>query len=180
MIMQQPTSGPVPVSKVIPFIGLDQAFNAAVNHIAGRLWPMGFKAIPCTEIRDLDCLRRAMKRHGCMVVSSEYSDPELTIWGCRETNYAFRAWHDWHHLKLDAPFDLAGETAVANSQAGDLINLYGAATSRPGSPWRKLLEAEVIGQARYMDYHGQFPTDQKGFTLHYLGDQYTGMSKVFH
>ena len=175
MIMQQPTSGPVPVSKVLPFIGLDQAFNVAVNHIAGRLWPMGFKAIPCTEIRDLDCLRRAMKRHGRMVVGMEYSDPELTIWGCRETNYAFRAWHDWHHLKLDAPFDLAGEIAVANSQAGDLINLYGAAASRP---WRKLLEIEVVGQAQYMAYHGQFPTDQSGFTRHVLAGG--SLSRVFH
>jgi len=183
MIMQQPTSGPVPVSKVQPFIGLDQSFNVAVNHIANKLNPRGWTVLPGEEYDErtggcyqtLDDFRGAVHHEGRMIVNADYSDPELTIWGCRKTNYAFRAWHDWHRLKRNAPFDLDGEIAVANSQARDLINLYGVATS---GPWRKLLEAEVIGQARYMAYHGQFPTDQKGFTIHRLAGG--SISCVFH
>jgi len=173
MIMQQPTSGPVPVSKVQPFIGLDQAFNVAVNHIASRLCPTGYDTGKGPE--NLADLRYYYKRTKRLMVSMDYSDPELTIFGCRETNYAFRAWHDWHHLKLSAPFNLDGKTTVANAQADDLLNLYGAATS---CYWRELLEIEVVGQACYMEYHGQFPTHQIGFTRHMLANG--SFSRVFH
>lgn len=173
MIMQQPTSGPVPVSKLVPVQPLDREFNIAVHHIANRLWPRGWSVSSKYAAKGLDDLNRQMKAYGRIGVSSANSDH--TIFADRETNYAFRAWHDWHHWKLQAPFDMAGEIAVANSQAGDLIALYDTARSRP---WRKILCAEVIGQAEYEAYHGCFPTDQMGFVRHYLPGG--SISRVFH
>ena len=171
MIMQRSTSGPVPCNRIREFTGIDKAFNAAVLQIANRLNPCGWDL--CEGIDNLSKLRSYVAMNGRIAVSGENSD--RTIFGDPEVNFAFRAWHDWHHLKLDAEFDPAGELAVANSQAGDLIALYGAAVSRP---WRELLDIEVNGQVRYFAYHNCFPVDQIGFARAQLAGK--PMSTVFH
>lgn len=174
MIMQQPTSGPVPVSKLVPVQPLNREFNIAVHHIANRLNPRGW-IVSEGGLASLAALTAHMTRWGILLIDSDHSDH--TIFADPETNYAFRAWHDWHHWKLQAPFDMAGEIAVANSQAGDLIALYGAARSRP---WRDLLRAEVVGQAEYEARHGVFPTDQIGFVQCYLLNGGMPRVSIFH
>ena len=174
MIMQRPTSGPVPCNRIREFTGIDKAFNAAVLHIAGKLNPCGWDIVPERYAPStLGELRMVHAITGRIAISGANSD--RTIFGDPEVNFAFRAWHDWHHLKLGAQFDPAGELAVANSQAGDLIALYGAAVSRP---WRKLLEIEINGQVRYFAYHNCFPDDQIGFARAQLAGK--PMSTVFH
>lgn len=174
MIMQQPTSGPVPVSKLVPFTGIDRGFNAAVVHIANRLnprgWDLGYAyAVPNT----LEGLKREYARHGRLIVSSENSDH--TIFGDPEVNYAFRAWHDWHHLHYGYEFTPQGEANVAFCQTTDLITLYGQEKARL---WRKLIDIEVNGQVRYHEYHGCFPIYQRDFAEAQLAGK--SMSYVFH
>lgn len=83
---------------------------------------------------------------------------DKTIYGDASTNHAFRAWHDSLHLKLNAPFTLAGETRVALHQAslvgGDLMG--------------NLIMAEVVGQAEHMAKTGHFPADQVKFIMEYM------------
>jgi hypothetical protein len=82
-----------------------------------------------------------------------------------EINYAFRAWHDWHHWRWQLPFTLDGEMAVCSMQERDLIALYGEQGS---AKMRQLIRGEVIGQATEFSRTGQFPANQRQFMLQYL------------
>ena len=144
---------------------LDRGFNAAVLHIANRLFPCGF------DVRDkapetFDALKAQVADGGRMVVWSGGSDQ--TIFGDPEVNYAFRAWHDWCHLAGNHDFTLEGERAASRMQMVHLIELYGidARVAR----WCHIINAEVVGQAEHLRDTGEFPKDQMAFVRSYLGE----------
>lgn len=144
-----------------PTVPLDRAFNVAVNHMAARVCPTGFdvtmdaSAAPDT----LGQLRRHIERTGRILVWGGASD--TTIYACRETNAAFRAWHDWTHYILRAPFDLPGERTVCARQQADLALIYAGHDRLP--LWQRLLEIEIVGQAVHLTATGSFLADQRGF-----------------
>lgn len=86
-----------------------------------------------------------------------------TIYGRPEVNYAFRAWHDWWHWRIRAPFTPDGETATCEAQIAHLNRRLG-----PDAKAEALLKAEIIGQTEYHRWHKRFPDDQRGFVLAYL------------
>ena len=137
---------------------LDRGLNAAVLHLADVYCPRGYDVSP-TAPETLEGLK-ALDR---MCVSSGHS--EGTIFGDPEVNYAFRAWHDACHLLGDYPFTLEGETDACSMQCNQLVALYGA---EKAGPWCKMLRAEVIGQACYIERWHEFPVNQVKFDLAYL------------
>lgn len=141
---------------------LSPSFNRVVLEMANSLMPEGWIArleAP-TNLSELEWDTWAA---GKIVVSSKYSD--CTIFGSPKINHAFRAWHDWCHLYLNAEFDRAGETTVYEMQSKQLILKYGAYLSRN---WRQLLRCEIIGQLDYVELHGHFPVDQQAFAKEWL------------
>jgi len=139
------------------------AFNVAVNHIASKLFPCGFDVAPDAIDADLPGIT-AQFANGRAVVSSLFSDN--TIFACPETNYAFRAWHDWCHVKGQHPFTLEGEAAVARMQIEHIRALYGEGDFLDKAA--ALIRAEVIGQAAYKAATGDFPVDQRAFVREML------------
>lgn len=94
----------------------------------------------------------SLNRHiGRLVVWSGNSDN--TIYGDRHINYAFRAWHDAIHLKLNANFDLEGETRVAIEQCRLIQSDFAS----------RIIMLEVVEQVRYFNKYGQFPINQLEF-----------------
>lgn len=91
-----------------------------------------------------------------LVVWSGGSDQ--TIYGDSKVNYAFRAWHDQLHLKLNAPFTLEGETIVATEQCRLISSTQMA----------QLIMAEVIGQVEHVLKTGEFPVNQIDFIRNYI------------
>lgn len=88
---------------------------------------------------------------------------ENTIFGNPETNYAFRAWHDYIHITKQLDFSPLNEARVAFIQAAILPE-----------EWlfeRYLILIEVIGQVLHHDAWGEFVPDQRLFTcqMMYLG-----------
>lgn len=79
----------------------------------------------------------------------------LTIWSAPAVNWIFRAWHDYHHILLDAPFDVDGERRVARASAKGI----------EGEAERAILYAEGFGQVLYHAQHGAFPHDQRRFVV---------------
>ena len=149
----------------------NRAFNCAVLHIAGKLNPRGW-AVSDVAPQGLLELKQCIAETGRITVWSGGS--EKTIFGDREFNYAFRAWHDATHYVLDAEFDRPGEIAVAQRQIWTLVYLYGRTfVSRRG--WASLIWCEVVGQFDYKLAYGEFPDDQMAFTRNYLtGGTYDG------
>jgi len=140
---------------------LNPGLNVAVHQIAGRLLPGGFDVSDTAAPDTLESIKAHIAETGRLCVWSGASDH--TIFGDRETNWAFRAWHDWCHYRGDLPFTLDGETDAAHMQVEHLIALYGR--TEQTAEMAALVLAEVIGQARQLDETGAFPADQVAFDL---------------
>lgn len=138
------------------------AFNAACYAMANRVLPLGFD-VSSEAPSTLEALNHCIETNKRMVVSNENS--ESTIFADAETNYAFRAWHDWTHWHLQAPFTLEGECMVACQQVRDLAKVYG---ERTANQFAKLVYEEVIGQALAFAIAGNFPKDQTAFAQSFL------------
>lgn len=152
------------------FKGIDIHFNIAVMTIARRLFPGGWDVAEDAP-GSLEELTQHIADTGRMLVWSGGSD--ATIFGDAEHNYAFRAWHDWHHWKWQLPFTLEGEAAVCDLQKDDLDIVYGLPVT-PGERFRRsmhyrLIDCEINGKLKYSKMHGgEFPVDQIAFARMYL------------
>jgi hypothetical protein len=146
---------------------LDRSFNVVVKQIASRLFPMGFDIGPDAP-DTLAKLKARLDSGDRMLVWDGASDK--TIFACPETNYAFRAWHDWLHWKLGADFTPQGERVVMLAMQAQVVSLYGgrAGASEDVLRWCAILQAEVIGQLEHKEDHGGFPEDQREVTKRYL------------
>lgn len=152
---------------------IDLRLNAAVLTIANRLFPTGYELDdnPPSSLTDLQSRMAATPTR----VWSGASD--TSIYGDREVNYAFRAWHDFHYWRSGLNFAPHNEAIVAQMQCADLITVYGdSATTRR---WCDIIRAEVIGQMTHYYKHGDYPMDQMGFVRAYLEDKAAALQQVF-
>jgi hypothetical protein len=151
-----------------------RGLNMAVVSIARRLMPTGWDVLADDTIDTLDKLTDHVNATGRIAVWGGAS--EDTIFGDREVNIAFRAWHDWCHVKLAAPFTMQGEISVVRHQISQLFQVYGV--NEDSIHYAKVLAVEVVRQAEFHAYYGTFPTWQKAFDLEELselrGDALTG------
>lgn len=160
-IHHMPTSGGIPTRFLAKTPQpLDRAFNRAVHHIVSKLLPNGFD-VSDSAPSSLIGLRAHYEATGRICVWSGGSD--RTIFADAETNYAFRAWHDYHHLTGEHDFTPDGELSVACAQSQDIYDLYGL-----HHRWADILHAEIIGQGEYERANGVFPNDQMAFVRAYL------------
>ena len=171
-IHHRPTSEPGPARFLATAPQpLDRAFNRAVHHIAGVLLPNGFDV--GDNASGYIGLRAHYEATGRICVWSGGS--EHTIFADRETNYAFRAWHDWRHLTGNHDFTPEGELEVYWAQEGDISRVYGAYPRE----WRTILWAEIVGQGEYERANGTFPQDQMAFVKCYLQVPTLALTKEF-
>ncbi len=141
------------------------AFNVAINHIASRLFPCGFDVVPESEAPDcLEKLNERIASTGRMAVMRDYVNGN--IYGCNETNWAFRAWHDWCHWKGQHAFDLDGEAAAARMQIEHVRQLYGEGETLEA--FSQLIMAEIVGTAAFFAATGDYPKDQRAFVREFL------------
>lgn len=142
---------------------LDLGLNAAILHITGKLFPLGFDVSGDAPATYQD-LKAHLDTGNRMLVFKGGSDH--TIYGDPEVNWCFRAWHDWCHWRGAYDLTMAGEQAVCRMQGWHLLKLYWP--GRILDRWRKIIEAEIVGQAEYHHIHKRFPDDQRGFVEAYL------------
>lgn len=144
---------------------MDRGLNAAILHVANRLFPCGFDV--CDVAPDtFDGLKAHVEITGRMLVWNGASD--RTVFADDEVNFAFRAWHDLRHLTADAPFTPEGEAAACEAQIADLVTLFG--DDERTRRWAAIMRAEVNGQVAHLERHGAFPVDQAGFVAAWLVD----------
>ena len=151
---------------------LDIHLNAAVIHIASRLYPSGFEI--SDDAPDTFEKLKAQFATGQMIVWSGGSDQ--TIYADRKVNYCFRAWHDWCHVRGDHPFTDEGERAVCRMQCDHVTELYGV--SPQTDRWYAILRADVIGQQEYFYRYESYPDDQRAFVISYLIDPKIALLKM--
>jgi hypothetical protein len=145
---------------------LDLTFNIAVHTIAARLFPCGYDVTADQNAApySLDTLKAHVAVTGRILVWSGASDH--TIFDCAETNWAFRAWHDWCHWRHNLPFTVAGERAVATIQKEHLATVYPGRSEL--ARWQRLGDIEVCEQVEHLTTTGQFVADQMAFTVERL------------
>ncbi|KKN52654.1 hypothetical protein LCGC14_0610480 [marine sediment metagenome] len=134
---------------------LSKAFNVAVITIANRLHPTGYDVgdpAPST----LQELQDHINTTGRMLVWNGASNK--TIYACSETNWAFRAWHDWCHYTYNLKFDKEGERKACEIQKDHIRLIYDPGTQT--DLFCDLIEFEIMGQFEYKEVFGNFPEDQ--------------------
>lgn len=140
-------------------------FNQAVIDITNRLFPCGYDVASIAP-ETLAGLTEHIQRTGRVLVWDGASD--RTVFGDPEVNWAFRAWHDFHHYRLQAEFNPLGERRVAYAQINDVRRLYGHGPIADFIV--RLVLCEVLGQLEYHERHNDYPADQWLFAQRYLAD----------
>lgn len=93
---------------------------------------------------------------GEIVVYAGASD--ATIFGAPVVNHAFRAWHDWCHIRTRIGFTVPDEVTLARWQAAEASS----------DALARIVLIEVAEQALHFGRTGEFLTDQIGFTMEKL------------
>lgn len=83
---------------------------------------------------------------------------EKTIFGNPETNWKFRAIHDYFHIDRNLDFSLQDELMV------NYLQMQYASKELNGFDLQ-LLNIETAGQIVYYSTFGEFPADQRAFTI---------------
>ena len=137
---------------------LDRDFNVFVHRMARKLFPCGFDVTMDEDEApsNLIQLQQHVEKTGRMLVWGGASDN--TIFDCRETNWAFRAWHDWCHLRGKHPFHLVGEEGVMLMQQRHCRLLV--PEKDKAERFCRILWLEVMGQAAHYERTGAFPENQ--------------------
>ncbi len=93
-----------------------------------------------------------------------------TIFSLPDFNYMFRAWHDFHHITKQLPFDTEGEAMVATYQSQDIHAM--ALPAHIKHFCIALIDCEVNGQIEHYDRTGEFLVNQKTFACDYMQAKY--------
>lgn len=147
-----------------------EPLNKFIYDINGTLMPNGFDTTADEHQFDtLDKIKLHYYTTGRVAVWSGASDD--TIFGLPSVNHAFRAWHDWGHIHLDAPFNMEGELKVLEWQNWLISKWHKSPSER--LIMQRMLDCEIRGQLEYQAANnGQFPPHQRSFALYWLNEQY--------
>lgn len=150
-------------------IALDATLARAVGEITRELLPQGYD-VSADAPGTLEACTEYFRKHGTVCVS-DYFGPDC-IMGRNVDQYAFQAWHDFCHVKLQASFDRPGERRVDKCMAAGL------------RAWRKrqvepctmaqfnralaVIRANNVGRLDYWAIHNEPPANARLFTEGYL------------
>jgi hypothetical protein len=98
------------------------------------------------------------------VVRIYHSTHSIIVWAGKsdkaifdtQSNWLFRAWHDWAHIRSGHGFTVAQEQLVARFQQAEISS----------DRFASLVWVEVAEQALYLGRTGKFVEDQVDFFLH--------------
>lgn len=106
------------------------------------------------DLGSFEDLKTRYKKDGYLTINNSFC--ENNIFGSKEVNIAFRAWHDLIHIELNEGFEYMQETRVAFKQIAELPE-----------DWKEeklLILSEIIGQAAYHEKTNSFVDNQRLFT----------------
>lgn len=105
-------------------------------------------------------LKYSIDSNKILYISKDFSD--TSIFGDPLTNWKFRAVHDMQHYNLDLDFEPQSEFMITYKMLGDY--------KRKGLSQFDidLLQIEMNGQVTYFVETGDFPTNQRLFTINEL------------
>lgn len=145
--------------EVLPVTPLNEGFNQAVLAMVSIYLPEGFNT-SAEELDSFEQVKALWEREGRLTVSQSHSSN--TIFGKPEVNWAFRAWHDYCHIKGDFPFTVWGEWMACYMQRQQLRAAFSFHPQL--EKWCQLLDIEVNGQVGYSLRFHTFPENQIEFT----------------
>ena len=146
-------------------------FSKAVVHISGILMPDGFDTTADESLVDtFEKVSTILDDTGRICVWSGASDN--TIYTSPEVNHAFRAWHDYRHMSLQAPFTQAGERCVCERQQRDIDLYCGYASKALRDEFKRILDIEINQQIEYKLSTGEFVSDQLQFYINHTEGDY--------
>jgi hypothetical protein len=146
---------------------LNHELNGLVRFMGG-LVPHSYTA---SQYPDYDAMRADYLATGRLKINTEFSTN--TVFGDPVTNWFFRAWHDYCHIKANADFSPTGEHLAyweMLTQLAEYNSETNAFTNEQIAQFVDIIHAEVIGQGDYYRQFGKFPDNQYEFVLAYLAN----------
>lgn len=133
------------------FNGLVQFYGGLVKH-----------SLTTFDYPDFEAMKLDYERTGYIRVNVEHSTG--TIFGSQTVNWLFRAWHDYCHLVVNAPFDAEGERRAAMEQIRQVWAHPGLSDAEK-TLYSSIIDIEVNGQVEYYQKYNDFPSDQYQFFM---------------
>jgi hypothetical protein len=140
---------------------LSEAFNKFVLEQAAKVV---YSVIEGYEYDNFTHMKNDFTLYKYIIVNSQHS--ENSIFADESINCAFRAWHDSCHLRANANFSPEGEQRAAMLMNYDVLN--GDVDEDNVNLFLNLIHIEVIGQGKYFELYGDFPTHQMDFARGYM------------
>ena len=137
---------------------ISKEFNALVEHF-GSLVP---HTLGTFDYPSYEAMRAEWLLTGSIQVNTDHSDG--TIFGHPRVNWLFRAWHDYCHLLVNAPFDAQGEKRAADEQIRQ-VYAHPSLSDADKPLFARIIGIEVNGQVDYYLAHNSFPPDQLAFFM---------------
>lgn len=143
---------------------LDQPFSQSLNDFVNKEFDY------LTQVRGINVLfiegqpyenytqlKHDVEKCGILVISTDFSDS--SIFGDPKMNWKFRAVHDMQHYDLNLDFEPQSEFMITYKMLGDY--------KRKGLSQFDidLLQIEMNGQVAYYVETGDFPVNQREFTI---------------
>jgi hypothetical protein len=139
-------------------------FEAVCNYFASKISYKVSDDAPYT----FEGVKEYYQQNNHLLIWNGASDD--TIFSKPESNHAFRAWHDFCHIKANADFTPQGERQAMLMQIRMAMDCD-FLSKRAKDICTKMLQIEVLGQLAYSQKYGDFPENQKLFT----GNTYRGI-----
>jgi hypothetical protein len=136
----------------------DVEFNKLVRFFGG-LVPHSYTS---TQYDSFEAMKADYIATGRIKINVDHSSG--TIFGDQSVNWLFRAWHDYCHLLVDAPFTADGERLAALEQCRQIEQHPGLTTGQKET-FKRIVGIEVNGQVAYYVEHNDFPPNQYDFFL---------------
>jgi hypothetical protein len=132
---------------------------------ARKVWPQGYDtALDAPET--FRALKEEYTKRGRITVFSGASSK--TIFDDHGVNLDFRAWHDWAHLQVGGKsFNVDSEAEACQLQC-DMVR---ARYNGSDADWLcRLIDAEIMGQAKHWAKYKAFVDNQRAFDLAYIAN----------
>lgn len=145
---------------------LDRVTTGAADAVARAMREAGTPAYDIMDEAprtDVEVIRH-YRETGRLAVWAGASDG--TIYGPREANWMYRAWHDWCHVSSGVCNRMHGPLGCFEPAAEQDVTAFQIRTL--GTDFAEVVKADTAGQTAYYGLHGGYVDHQGGFVLDLL------------
>lgn len=165
----------IPMDRKINSLNIQ--LNAAVLTLSSKVLSSGYKTMSDEFVPDNyeHALYSYYQRNGMIVINRAPDDDN--IFGDAGVYEAFNAWVRYRYVFAEQKFTEQGARHVFKLLCMDILDEYGINIET--CTWMRIIEAELLGVIRYMNYYGHAPVDRVEFVRSYMDNKSAFLTREF-